>query len=344
VVIPPGSGGSLIQILTDTWKLIGFTTLKVAAPQGRLTLSTGVPVMTANVTAAATLYYDSSVGNQVPVYSGSADIALAIGSGEISNVLKSSGTGAENSADVFDDFAVNVSGVLTLCVATNGSGAGWSGDTGGSVTSRGSGYSQLENVRGYWTNKNSITHCYNGATDEGAIGADQATYLGSHYTTAAGQTGMNFKPVSASGGGNPILGLFNAYNRHPVFCESADNAVNWSYNTATWRAADNSASNRCTFIDGLAQIAVSGEATVANFQSASGGRPLNGLDEDSTSGAPFVINQQEIAALGSATAQGAMTDSFLPLMGLHYIQAVERGNGTGTVTWFGLSMVVNLDD
>src|SRR6185437_5562846 len=53
-----------------------------------------------------------------------------------------------------------------------------------------------------------------------------------------------------------IAGLFNAYNRVSAKLSSADSNVPWSYNTSTWRVADNNNNNRATWLDGLQQISV----------------------------------------------------------------------------------------
>jgi hypothetical protein len=181
------------------------------APQGRLTLTSGTPVMSADVSNATTVFYDCYVGSGVPYFTGSADVWGGIAGCEISTVLKPSGTGALNGADVFDVF---YNGTM-ICVVTNGSGAGWSGDSGGSVTARGTGYTKVHNVRGYLTNATSLSHCYNGATNEPSIAVDHATYLGSIFTTAAGQTSAQHSLAPAAGGTNAVLGLYNGYNlRH----------------------------------------------------------------------------------------------------------------------------------
>lgn len=49
-----------------------WTTQAVPTPQGRLTLTTATPVTTADVTAAATLYYTPHAGSLVPLYDGTA--------------------------------------------------------------------------------------------------------------------------------------------------------------------------------------------------------------------------------------------------------------------------------
>src|SRR5215831_4352906 len=185
----------------------------MAPPQGRLTLVSHTPVMVTNQTAKSTLFYDCYRGGSVPVFNGTQDVVLAIPSCEISTALQSSGTGVVNNAGVFDVWAVAVAGVLHLCVATDGSGGGWATDTGGSNTGRGSGYSAIDNAtRPYLTNANALTHCYEGATDRGTVAVNRATYLGSFWTTAAGQTAYTMG-ASGSPPTPACFCIWNAYSR-----------------------------------------------------------------------------------------------------------------------------------
>jgi hypothetical protein len=308
-------------------------------PAGRLTLVSGTPVMNANETAKATIYYDCFNGNTVPVYTGSTDLFLPIGSCEISTTMQASSTGVINNAGVFDVWAVNISSTLTLCVATNGSGGGWASDSGGSNTARGTGYSQLDKTtRPYVTNKNSIGNCYNGGTQEGTISANQATYLGTIYATANGQTGMNFKPAGAAGGAAPILGLYNGYNQVRLCGFNQDSQAH-AYGTATWRAENASTSDRVSFVDGLqtATIDVSYATSVQSGASSSGG--LIGANLDAATGAP----DHFITFVNSGTLTGGLTSSeqFFPQIGFHFIQAMESAANSINVT-FDLSGVESL--
>src|SRR5205814_300284 len=80
-----------------TSDLPGGTT--VLAPQGRLTLTTGKPVMPADATAQATIYYTPFQGNLVPIYDGS---ALGLQTfAEITLALDTSNHLATNLYDVF---------------------------------------------------------------------------------------------------------------------------------------------------------------------------------------------------------------------------------------------------
>src|ERR1019366_2909814 len=109
---------------------------------------------------------------------GSQDVIDTISSCQVSTAMASSSTGVLNAAGVFDIWWEGNTN-HNICIATNGSGGGWASDTGGSNTARGTGYSQLDTTtRPYITNKNSVTHCYNGATDYGSITSNELTYLG----------------------------------------------------------------------------------------------------------------------------------------------------------------------
>lgn len=299
-------------------------------PRGRLTLQSHTPVMTTAQVNKSTVYYDCYGGGYVPVYNGTIDLPLPIGSCEISDVVPTSSTGVANASDVFDLWAVNVSGTLTLCHATNGSGGGWSADTGGSITSRGSGYTQLDNTtRTYITNANSIADCYNGSSNKGSISANHGTYLGTFYTTGAGQTGMAFRPTAASGGTAPTLGLFNAYNQVPVIGWSqATNST--TYTTSTYREFGNSASNRVSWVDGLGLSLAIGQVNVSCSSAGASASENVGVNFNATSGTPNgYIGKGNVGSSGttSNTLQLQGQD-YLYGTGFNFAQAMESGGGT----------------
>ena len=309
------------------------------SPQGRLTLVSHTPVMTTNETAKSTIYYDSYVGGLVSVYNGTSDVLLAIGSNEISDAVPTSSTGVANASGVFDEWAVSVSGTLTLCHATNGSGGGWASDTGGSNTARGSVYSALDKTtRPYITNAATITHCYNGATDEGSLTATLATYLGTVYTTGAGATGVAMIPTGASGGAAPFIYLYNEYNRRPALVLSKDTSTGWSYASATWRSADNSASNRVSWVDGNSEVMVEARWAVTTNDSTNTGLGQIGVNFDSTSATPTVVAEYFNPGAGiGASEQWPLTAKGVTygLLGLHYAQAMESGaNSTNAPSFY----------
>ena len=239
-----------------------------------------------------------------------------------------------NSAGVFDVFAISVSGTLTLCVPTNGSGGGWASDTGGSNTARGSGYSQIDrSTRSYPTNANAITHCYNGSTDEGSISANKATYLGTFYTSGAGQISYNFG-AAASGGTAGLFGLWNMYNRVYVTNTVTDSGTGYTYTTATTRQARASSGNQIAFVYGLAEDGISASYTATMATTANTGALGNwGVGEDSTVGYNCQFATFETPAAAAIAAGINTTCNYVPQIGYHVISANETGDGSHANTF-----------
>jgi len=242
------SAGSVASINGQTG-----TVALLVPPGGRLTLTSHAPVMTASVTGATTLYYDSYSTNTVPYWNGSIDQIDTIASNEVSTAIQSSGTGVLNATGVFDVWWEGNTNHKP-CIATNGSGGGWASDTAGSNTARGTGYSQVDHTtRPYTTNANTVAHCYNGTTDYGSITANKLTYLGSGMTGSAGQFNLIFGGIAA-GGTAGVVGIWNANNRITQDFLVGDNASSYTYLPGvadTWQAAHGSATMRVTVVRGL---------------------------------------------------------------------------------------------
>lgn len=309
-------GDTSTSVATDQFvaNAIAANTTATTAPQGRLTLAASAPVMTTDATAQTTVYYLPYIGFYVPVYNGVTFANKAIGASGISLALDSNSghTGYQSSGGLFDLFAFLNSSTLTL-----GTGPVWT-----SSTARSNAISMLT---GFWTNTSSITLRYGTASGSTiSVAANQATYLGTMYATANGQTGMAFAPSAASGGSNNILGLYNAYNRVQTTSTCMDSTSSWSYSTATWRAANGSNNNRISWVDGLQQsfadsyylcaMAISNASTVGN----------TGIILDANTGTPSSITKGGNLSgdLSSPTAALKVT----PQIGFHFIQAMENTN------------------
>ncbi len=196
----------------------------------------------------------------------------------------------------------------------------------------GAGTTERELKNGLWTNKNAIV-LYNNSVASSSIAANQATYLGTLYCTANGQTGMAFKPTAASGGSAPILGLYNAYNQVSVSSLCRDNAANYTYNSATWRLANGNVGNRISWVDGGQDSWVTFQNTHVVFSNAASGIAAIGVSLDSTTNAP------ELDGSGGSTAltliymmTASVTQIFAPQLGFSYGQRMEVAP-TGTVNF-----------
>jgi hypothetical protein len=209
----------------------------VTAPQGYLTLTSQTPIITSDVTGATAVYYTPFTGNLAPVYNGSrmvpttfSELTLTLVASHAANTL-------------YDIFLFSNSGVLTLAT-----GPGWTTSTAGSCA-RGTGASTTELTRlaGYWVNAVQITG-RNGSTTY-TIPANTATYLGSIFMDGSnGQVTCH-----RSWGQSRKWGIWNAYNRQPLYLKAGDSTASWTYATNTIRASNNASTNSVTVFCGLAE-------------------------------------------------------------------------------------------
>lgn len=328
------TNGTNGNCLFDNVGVVGRIACGGALFQGRLTLASGVPVMGTTscggsaCTSQGAIYYDCYAGTSVTYYNGTADSGEAIPGCEASTALQTSGTGVINANDVFDVWWVH-SGANRLCVATNNSGAGWSGDTGGSLTARGTGYTQLNRAaRGYPTNANAIAHCFNGSTDYGSVAANQASYLGTFCTTSSAGKVSFFFGGSASGGSAAVFCLWNFYNRASFAANVNDTGGSYTYASSTVRQARASAGNEVQFVFGVPEDSIQvnyfewiATANVANAQ------PESGIGLDSTNS--FSCNPSFVFASSNLNyaISTAAPCNLTPGAGLHTVSANEKSDG-----------------
>lgn len=282
------------------------------APQGRLTLLSATPVLTSTVSAAGTVYYTPYAGNGVPIWNGT-DFEWWDFS-ELSNVLANSSTGKAGPAAAttnsnYDLFVWNDGGTLRLT-----RGPAW---TSGTARGTGAGTTELQLVNGLWTNKLAIT---NGPA------AGYGTYVGTIWTnTGSATVTMSFGSLAA-GGGQAIIGLWNACNRSQVAVMVRDSTTSWSYTLGTIRPVNNSTNNSCIYVAGLAIDFITFQYAFQSFVST-GVNPEAGIGVDSTT-AFSGTHQFAIQSLDATPAVGCY--SGMPGIGKHQIYALEFGStGSG---------------
>jgi hypothetical protein len=312
--------------------------VSLPSPQGRLTLTAGVPVLSSDVTAATSIYYSPLIGQLVPVYSGTEWVVKSILSSTTDTTgltlaldSNSGHTGYHVSGSLFDLFAAVVSGTLYF-----GTGPAWT-----STTARGSGAAttELEMFSGVWVNKQSMTLRHGSASGNTVtVPARQGTYLGTFAASANGQTEMTFKPSAAAGGTANKLYLWNGYNQVPMHAICRDSTDTWTYATSTIRSANNSTSNRVGFVLGLGGGRVSGRYCAYSRWSASTGA-IVGVGYDSTT-AFMDQNFPNFLDINGASVVDAFPmvspfDMQTSDIGFHYVQALEWANTASTVTFFG---------
>ncbi len=198
---------------------------------GRLTLQSGVPVMTSSTTLAQTLYYAPYSGSSVPIYNGSVVQAYPFTSGATDAVglqlsLSNSANWAANT--VFDVFVALNAGSPALCT-----GPSWT-----NATTRATAGS-IARYNGIWVNSSATALACRTSSTVINVPQYQATYVGTILTdaTQAGAVDYNFGGA-ASGGSPAVFGVWNYYNRVDVASSAVtDNGSSYTYTSQVWRAA-----------------------------------------------------------------------------------------------------------
>lgn len=283
--------------------IAGAGTASATPPQGRLTLQTGVPVMITSQTGKTTIFYSPYNGQLVPLYNGSAFVMSDIG-GELSQATtdNTKSPAAVTTNSNYDLFVWNDGGTFR-CTR----GPAWSSDT---ARGTGAGTSELVMVKGILLNANAIT---NGPS------AQRGTYVGTVRSNGSSQIDWSLGGASA-GGTAAILGVWNMYNRVTVTPLVQDSSNNYTYNSTTIRALNNSNGNRISFIRGLDEDGVT--ATLQVPVSTSTGDYSCAISLDSTSalaGGTFGYG-----SFGSNTCPYVVTYNGLPGLGWHFLQNIEK--------------------
>jgi hypothetical protein len=318
------SNSELADLADDIAALSSSVQNIVSFPQGRLTLTTGTPVIASDVSAATAVYYTSYVGNIVPIYDGvqfnartfSSDLQLTLNSNHIASSIY----------DVFiywDGSALQIATGVAWNTVTAGSGARGSG----------AGTTELTRVTGLWVNKYDVSY-RNGATT-GTLSANRGTYVGSIYMDgSAGQVTCH-----VSWGQSRKWGVWNAYNRQPVELQAGDSTGSWTYNSTTIRASRATSANSLTVFSGLpeeevfvhfAQMILMTDAT-ANSTSKDAGI---GIGRNSTTAYAGSAGTVGVGSASATTlrATTAAKYTLTPTIGIDTFNACESGNATASFT------------
>ena len=210
---------------------------------GRLTLTSGTPVLTSTVSAAGTVYFTPYKGNQISLYTGSAWKLMTFS--ELSITLSTL-----SASTAYDVFAYDNSGTVAL-----------------------------ETVA--WTN--STTRATALTSQDGVMvksGATTRRYIGSFITDSLKQCSVTFGSAAA-GGGAAQVDIWNNNNRVLFSTTVTDTTDFWNYTTNTWRSSNGSNTNRATLFIGLDEDGVN--ATAIGFAGGNAVNKWVGIGLDSTS-------------------------------------------------------------
>lgn len=277
---------------------------------GRLTLTSAAPVLTTDTTGATTIYYALYTSDQVPIYDGSAFVSTTFT--ELSLAVGTKTSGAN-----YDIFIYSNSGTPTLIF-----GPAWTSDT---ARGTGAGTTELERVKGIWTNKVDIS---------GGPAANRGTYLGTIRTTSTTATGCRFGQASSSTGG--MWFVWNAYNRVPVDLVVFDSTASWTYNSATWRQANAAAGNKVEYVAGLAFESVTADVVCGCERPAAQKACAVGIGVDSTSSNSAKLVGVPYDHYGAQGMLATANYSGYPGIGYHAVNWLEAfPNPASTITYYG---------
>lgn len=278
----------------------GGVTATIASPpiaQGRLTLSSTLPVPTGDITGATTIYYLPYTGRKIYLWSStlSAIVEDDIGASGVNTALGS------NASGMYDVFGSDATG-------------------GGTVT--------LSLVA--WTNSTTRATGLVYGTHLGCLvesGTEANRYLGSVYLTATGTT--------EDTAGDRALSNYNNRVRRQMFAQIPTGS--WTYASTTLHASGGSSANttngqgRFSFVVGVEEDAV--EATfVSGIDGGNSTNPINAIGLNSTSAAA-----NGIEGWGPSTVLVMNTTSFSGQapVGYNYLQMLEACASAASATFYG---------
>jgi hypothetical protein len=300
----------------EKWKQTA--TAAPVPPGGRLTLSSGSPIMTAAVAAGTTMYWTPYLGSRVPLYNGTAWVVQSAAEISVLTTNTTKNPAAIGVNKVNDWFLWDDAGTLRLS-----HGPDWTNDT---TRSAGTALTMQD---GIWLNNVAITN---------ACAASRGTYVGT--TRSESNSIAWILGGTGASGVEAKLNVWNMYNRVLITPMVSDSS-SWTYNSGTVRTMDASPTNRIGLVSGLAEDAISVMLGVrVGCPAALNGSIGVGLDSTTSPTGPVA---RFAGASGTVPNDGQITlyTSSVPLLGYHYLQAVEQGattavqfNGTGNSMLF----------
>jgi hypothetical protein len=287
-------------------------------PSGRPTLVSGEPYHAQNILSQSTVYFSPCNGNRMPIFDG-----VGWKTVNFSETSQALGDGAKSPSPSASNTVYHLFAWLDGSTFRVTRGPAWASPT---SPGTGAGTSELEIVDGVHVNKHAIA---NGPA------AMRGTMVGCIATDAANQMSMTFDPAAALGGSANRLDVWSTFNQRQVSSVSRDNTDSWTYTGAVWRAANNSVSNRVTFVQGLSIDSINAVHSALAGNAANNELAIAGVGLDSTSllsGYAGHVRTQSTPVLPMSVV--GSYNGFAGV-GLHFVQAIERTSGGGTGSWFG---------
>lgn len=285
------TSAAIVSIIpTAGWGQFVESTLEAVIPGGRLTLTSGTPVTTSDVTGATSVYYTPYIHDVISLWDGARWTPVVFAEQTLA-------LGTVTSGLPYDVFGYLSSGALAIekLAWTNG-------------TTRATGVS-LQDGR----------YC--------KTGDKTRLYLGTFYTTSTTTTEDSGGGTSSQVGGKRFL--WNAYNRVRRFASVYDGSgTGWSYTSATVRQANGASGNKVEFFSGLALDDVRADLIAGSFNNVGPALMCVGIGLDSTTA--FSGQYHGTYNQPNATLPVVARYAGIPAAGYHYLAWCEAGATGGT--------------
>lgn len=295
----PSADGTAGQVLSTNGSatLSWATAVDNTVAGGRLTLTSGTPVTTSDVTGATTVYYAPHKGSRIALYDG-ANWNIRTFSEKTCTLTTTciGGGGALTSDKNYDLFIYDDNGTPTF-----DSPVAWTNNT-----TRATAIQLQDGV-----------YVKSGATTRRYVGTIRTTST----TTTEDSTTKRF--------------VWNYDNRVARTMRAVDTTDTWEYSAQSWRQANANSANQLDFVVGVSEDTV--ESTVygsfynstASYRNAYVGIGLDSTTANSASITPSSSATNAFWASLQATYRG------LPGIGRHYFVWLEFGAGSDTQTFGG---------
>ncbi len=296
-------------------------------PQGYLSTIAGQPITTADSTSQTSIFYNPYQGNLLPV---PVNGIFTVQTFTTATIALSA---SQTTANIYDIYGFISSTNTTL---TFGISPSWAAGTSGSVSAgscargTGAGGTALTRVNGVFTNTVTTT-LLNGASSY-SIATASGIYLGSIFIGATAGT-VN---LHRSYGQNRQWGVWNAFNRVPIYLKAGDNTSVWNRSTSGYLPSNNSTANSLVAFQGLAE-----ESYYFNFtqrvNTVSTGQGYVAIGYNSTSASSGKEGWAGITGAVSLTtySDAAATFFTVPALGINVITSLDQSVGNNPSSFNG---------
>jgi hypothetical protein len=281
------------------------------SPGGRVTLTSGTPVMASSVAGATTVYYTPYAGNVVPIYDGTNMVVTVFSELSQATTDATKSPAAVAASKVYDLFVWNDGGTIR-CTR----GPAWTNSTTRGYT--------LTMVSGVLLNTTAITN---------GPGAQRGTWVGTIASNGSSTIDYIFG-AAGSGGVAASLMVWNAYNRVSTCTTVIDSGASYTYASATVRQARASAGNQIGFVSGAQEDGVQFVYQSTSLIVTTAGAATNiGVGFDVTNAFSFgSFAVQQASTATAITGGGNNAGTWNAGIGIHALAAVENSPaGTNTL-------------